>query len=259
MCLNLEEGREMAQAAERAGVRLMVGTMKRYDPAYERMLEVLPDAGELRLVRVTTLESPFAPYIEGYALTPLTPGPAIVPPQAQPAQQHNSSVTAEVPPHMIAAATQSASGRGSPAVSNAASTPRPPVSSRTWAATSALDGSMTSSAPSRVASSRRLELGSETIARAAPPERLGALGRLDNEEGSRRAEQGQWAHRVPLPRPRSSSGHGPVSFRNSRAISGADRRAAARRGSRKRRRRAGQRQGLPAAAVPADPATEAHR
>ena len=75
MCLNLDEGREMAQAAERAGVRLMVGTMKRYDPAYERMLEVLPDAGELRLVRVTTLESPFAPYIEGYALTPLTPGP----------------------------------------------------------------------------------------------------------------------------------------------------------------------------------------
>jgi predicted dehydrogenase len=75
MCLNLDEGREMALAADRAGVRLMVGTMKRYDPAYERMLEVLPDAGELRLVRVTTLESPFAPYIEGYSLTPLTAGP----------------------------------------------------------------------------------------------------------------------------------------------------------------------------------------
>jgi predicted dehydrogenase len=69
MCLNLDEGLEMTQAAERAGVRLMVGTMKRYDPAYERMLEVLPDAGELRLVRVTTLESPFEPYIEGYAVT----------------------------------------------------------------------------------------------------------------------------------------------------------------------------------------------
>jgi len=40
-----------------------------------------------------------------------------------------------------------------------------------------------------------------------------------------------------------SSGHGPGSFRNIRAISGADRRAAAGRGSRKRCRRARQRQG----------------
>jgi predicted dehydrogenase len=70
MCLNLEEGRQMIDAAHAAGVQLMVGTMKRYDPAYERLREVLPDAGELRLVQVTTLESPFQPYVEGYALTP---------------------------------------------------------------------------------------------------------------------------------------------------------------------------------------------
>lgn len=41
-------------------------------------------------------------------LTPLTPAPAVVAPLAQPAQHQNSTVTAEVPPHMIAAATQSA-------------------------------------------------------------------------------------------------------------------------------------------------------
>ena len=46
----------------------MVGTMKRYDPAYERLLELLPEAGELRLIRVTTLESPFQPYVEGYPM-----------------------------------------------------------------------------------------------------------------------------------------------------------------------------------------------
>jgi predicted dehydrogenase len=70
MCLNLEEGQAMLEAAESAGTRLMVGTMKRYDPAYERLLELLPRAGELRLIRVTTLESPFRPYVEGYAMAP---------------------------------------------------------------------------------------------------------------------------------------------------------------------------------------------
>jgi hypothetical protein len=68
MCLNLEEGAQMVAAAREHGVRLMVGTMKRYDPAYERLLELLPDAGELRLIRVTTLESPYRPYVEGYPL-----------------------------------------------------------------------------------------------------------------------------------------------------------------------------------------------
>ena len=68
MCLSVEEGVQMATAAQDADVRLMVGTMKRYDPAYERLLEVLPDAGELRLVRVMTLESPWKPCLENYAL-----------------------------------------------------------------------------------------------------------------------------------------------------------------------------------------------
>jgi predicted dehydrogenase len=76
MCLGVEEGRAMVDAAEQAGVRLMVGTMKRYDPAYERMLELLGDAGDMRLVRVTTLESPFEPYVKHY---PLTPPPGDVP------------------------------------------------------------------------------------------------------------------------------------------------------------------------------------
>jgi predicted dehydrogenase len=58
----------MVDAANRAGVHLMVGTMKRYDPAYERLLELLPQVNELRLVRVTTLESPFEPYVRHYPL-----------------------------------------------------------------------------------------------------------------------------------------------------------------------------------------------
>ena len=47
----------------------MVGTMKRYDPAYERLAELMPGIrADVRLVRVTTLESPFEPYVAHYPL-----------------------------------------------------------------------------------------------------------------------------------------------------------------------------------------------
>jgi predicted dehydrogenase len=72
LCLSLSEGEELFAAVRRAGVRFMVGTMKRYDPAYERLLELLP-LDDLRLVSVTTLESPFQPYVRAYPLTAMTP------------------------------------------------------------------------------------------------------------------------------------------------------------------------------------------
>ncbi len=78
MCLSPAEGRAMIDAANRAGVRLMVGTMKRYDPAYRRLLELLPDVQDLRMVRVTTLESPFEPYVRHYPLVPPSGVPASV-------------------------------------------------------------------------------------------------------------------------------------------------------------------------------------
>jgi predicted dehydrogenase len=68
MCLAVEEGREMIAAADRAGVRLMVGYMKRYDPAYERLAEEVAGWDAVRLVRVTTLESPLEPYVGHYPL-----------------------------------------------------------------------------------------------------------------------------------------------------------------------------------------------
>ena len=49
MALSSADGERMAQAARQAGVRLMVGTMKRYDPAYERLAELLPAVSDLRL------------------------------------------------------------------------------------------------------------------------------------------------------------------------------------------------------------------
>jgi predicted dehydrogenase len=76
MALSVGDGLAMIEAAETAGVCLMVGTMKRYDPAYERMAELLPEIrGDLRLARVTTLESPFEPYVAHSPLLPPSPAP----------------------------------------------------------------------------------------------------------------------------------------------------------------------------------------
>lgn len=68
MCVALEEGVEMIEAARAADVRLMVGTMKRYDHAYTRLAEELASFEDLRAVQATTLESPFQPYVAGLAL-----------------------------------------------------------------------------------------------------------------------------------------------------------------------------------------------
>lgn len=67
MCLVAEDAWQIADAAERAGVVVQVGYMKRYDPAYEQLLKTLASdaGGELRLIDCVTydprLERFFAP------------------------------------------------------------------------------------------------------------------------------------------------------------------------------------------------------
>jgi predicted dehydrogenase len=68
MALSSADAASMIESAEAASVTLMVGTMKRYDPAYERLAELAGEVSDLRLVRVTTLESPFMPYVAHYPL-----------------------------------------------------------------------------------------------------------------------------------------------------------------------------------------------
>ena len=75
MALSSADAERMVQAAQDGGVWLMVGTMKRYDPAYERLAELLAGVSDLRLIRVTTLESPFEPYVAHYPLIGMD-GPA---------------------------------------------------------------------------------------------------------------------------------------------------------------------------------------
>jgi predicted dehydrogenase len=79
MALSSAECTRMIEAADSAGVRLMVGTMKRYDPAYERLGELMSDVrAELRLARVTTLEAPFGPYVAHYPLVAGEPPPGVL-------------------------------------------------------------------------------------------------------------------------------------------------------------------------------------
>jgi predicted dehydrogenase len=62
------EAADVVAAAERADACLMVGYMKRYDAAYERLSALVPTLDDLRLVRVTTLEAPIDPYVAHYPL-----------------------------------------------------------------------------------------------------------------------------------------------------------------------------------------------
>src|SRR3954454_380640 len=75
MCFSVEEGERMIAAARAAGVVLMVGYMKRYDPAYEELQRTL-DLGAVTFARITTLESP----IEPYALHHPRPAPSALDP-----------------------------------------------------------------------------------------------------------------------------------------------------------------------------------
>ena len=68
LCFSPAEGRAMIAAADGAGVVMLVGYNKRYDPAYERLQAEMADMTDLRLARVTTFESPFEPYVAHYPL-----------------------------------------------------------------------------------------------------------------------------------------------------------------------------------------------
>lgn len=69
MCFSAEEGQEMVAAANAANRILMVGYPKRFDPAFLRFRELVTSLEDPRILRVTTFESPFQPYVRHYPLT----------------------------------------------------------------------------------------------------------------------------------------------------------------------------------------------
>jgi predicted dehydrogenase len=87
MALCSRDAELVLEAARDGGVRFLVGTMKRYDPAYERLAELLPDVDDLRLIRVTTLESPIPPYVAHYPLIERDGKAEYLPPELEQAEQ----------------------------------------------------------------------------------------------------------------------------------------------------------------------------
>jgi len=75
MCFSTTEATAMVDAADAAGVTLMVAYNKRYDPAYLRFRDEVAALPDPRFLRVTTLESPIAPYVTQYPLSPVTRPP----------------------------------------------------------------------------------------------------------------------------------------------------------------------------------------
>ena len=68
IALSEAEGQAVVAAGRKAGVRLMVGYMKRYDPAVERMAEELSRWPQLRFASSTTAEFPLKWYVDHYPL-----------------------------------------------------------------------------------------------------------------------------------------------------------------------------------------------
>ena len=68
IALSEAEGQAIIAAGKKAGVRLMVGYMKRYDPAVERMTEELRELKPLRFARSTTAEYPLKWYVAHYPI-----------------------------------------------------------------------------------------------------------------------------------------------------------------------------------------------
>ncbi len=76
LALSVAEGRSMVEHARAAGRMLMVGYMKRYDPAYEMLQAAMPELGVLRHTRLTTQESPLDGYVGHYPLRMASDVPA---------------------------------------------------------------------------------------------------------------------------------------------------------------------------------------
>jgi predicted dehydrogenase len=65
LCITVDDADAIVAARDRAAKIVQVGTMKRFDPAVESMLDALPDsAADLRYVRVTVNDPEFEPYFE---------------------------------------------------------------------------------------------------------------------------------------------------------------------------------------------------
>src|SRR5579884_1653675 len=76
LCYTSRELEEISEAVQTSGVRLMVGYMKRYDPAYRYGQRLIRELANLRYVRITVLHPASELYYQHHVFhPPLPPGP----------------------------------------------------------------------------------------------------------------------------------------------------------------------------------------
>ncbi len=76
LCYTSRELEEISEAVQASGVRLMVGYMKRYDPAYRYGQRLIRELANLRYVRITVLHPASELYYQHHVFhPPLPPGP----------------------------------------------------------------------------------------------------------------------------------------------------------------------------------------
>jgi predicted dehydrogenase len=103
MCFSTSEGEAMVAAAGTAGVALMVGYMKRYDPAYQQVAATL-GSETVTCGRITTLESPIEPYAQHHPLaTPGTVEPALLAELVADDERRLAAAVGDVPPRVLRA------------------------------------------------------------------------------------------------------------------------------------------------------------
>ncbi len=73
LCYASSEAEAIAAAVESTGVRLMVGYMKRYDPAYRYFQRALRETADVRYVRVTVLHPASELYFQQHHFEPAPP------------------------------------------------------------------------------------------------------------------------------------------------------------------------------------------
>jgi GFO/IDH/MocA oxidoreductase family protein len=93
LCITLADADRIVAARDRAGRVVQVGYMKRYDPAWERMLAELPEsAGELRYVRVMCHDPEWVPF---FAEGDIVKGPDVPPEVIEATRRAESEQVAE--------------------------------------------------------------------------------------------------------------------------------------------------------------------
>ncbi len=103
MCFSVKEGLAMVEAAKKADVTLMIGYPKRYDPAFTKFQDAVATMENPKLLRVTTTESPFKPYVAHYPLQMFSDvTPDVLAPLQADANEHLASVIGTNDPYLVA-------------------------------------------------------------------------------------------------------------------------------------------------------------